>query len=71
LSERLVGVESCVYLAGQLAELLGEDAPLLPQASQLVLDLRRPAYFTSVVRTLELEPALGLMAKVGLSVDTS
>jgi hypothetical protein len=66
LSERLVGVESCVYLAGQLAELLGEDAPLLPQANQMVLDLRRPAYFTSVARTLELEPALGLMAKVGL-----
>jgi len=76
-----VGVESCVYLAAQLADLrphlLGEEpgghallATLIPRATQMVQELRRPVYFTSVARALELEPALGLMAKVGTAMHT-
>ena len=83
-----MGVESCVYLAAQLAELRphllaaldGEESPaggsdplvkaadplanVVPDATELVLELRRPVFFTSVVKALQLESALGLMAKV-------
>ena len=73
LAERIVGVESCVYLAAQLADLQphllageepGSHALLAPEAAEMVRELRRPVYFTSVVKGLQLEPALGLMAKV-------
>ena len=78
LAERIVAVESCVYLAAQLADLQPHLLPaggaepgshallasLVPEARQIVTELRAPVYFTAVVKGLQMEPALGLMAKV-------
>jgi hypothetical protein len=83
LAERIVAVESCVYLAAQLAELRphllaaleGEDEggralldSLVPDAREIILELRRPVYYSAAIRALQLEPALGLMSKVGLGL---
>jgi hypothetical protein len=74
--ERLVGVESCVYLAGQLMDLRPHLAAALqdgggdnlvvvvPDITELVAELRAPAFFGAVNKMLQLDQALSLMAKV-------
>ena len=74
LLEIIVGVESCVYLAGQISELLPHVRSALNSPNildelfavplALVKEVRSPIYYACLVKLLSLDQIIPLMAKV-------